>query len=410
MGIIDYAKRNGIAVGPGRDWQPSSLVAYILGITEIDPLCYGLFFEMWLNPERVTVPSIEVDVACNHRDELLRYLRRKYGEHSVSPVRFSNWPHFPSSAPNLACAEALPKNGQAPEAKVDPSGVAISIGRLADIVPMTVDEQGHSMTQHARFLMETLGCLVLDLHPHKILAVNQSVLTLVREVKGVDISLNHLSLGDRNTYKMLGQGHILGVLPVDSSLAANTCRRIKPSRIQDIAALVAFSALGSEDYIALYAARKRQESPISYEHHLLEPILRETYGIMVYREQYVQALELLAGYTRGRADLLRRAIPKKHPLLLMANYLPAFVKDCARSSNIPEHAAIHLFNYLNIGAGHCFPKSYAVSSSLLAYQTAYLKAHYPLEFYSALLEHHCDAPEYVFRIKEEMASFSWRTM
>jgi DNA polymerase-3 subunit alpha len=245
--------------------------------------------------------------------------------------------------------------------------------------------------------------LVLDLHPQKNLAVNQTVLKLIREAKCVDLNLNDLSIDDPETYEMLSRGQICGVFQVDSLQAANACRRIKPSRIQDIAALVAFNELGLEDSIALYAARKLGEVPVTYKHELLEPILRDTYGMIVYREQYVQAIELLAGYTRARADLFRRDNRKDDPLL-MNLHRHSFVNGCSTKSNIPKNMAKLIIDDFNKASSHCFPKSYAVSVSIVAYQTAYLKAHYPFEFYSGLLEHHCDDPAYVLRIRDEMNS------
>jgi len=389
--IINYAKGHGIPVGPGRYWQPSSLVAYVLGITDIDPLEHGLICEMHFNPERFIPPSVEVDVAYNHRDELIQYLREKYGEHSVSPICFSDWPHNTPPIPDLA----------------SPSSVVISVGRLADIVPMTVDKHGHSMTQYARCELEKFGCLVVDLHPQNNLAVNQAAIKLIRETKGADISLNNLPSDDPETYRMLTHGQILGVFPVDSLLAADACRAIKPSRMADIAALVAFHHVDLDDLISLYAARKHGTSPVTYKHPLLEPVLREAYGIMLYREQYVQAVELLAGYTRGRADLMRRTNLRGDPSSV-APHLPVFVEGCANQNNIPADEAGHLFDGMNQVAKHLFSKSYAVSSSLLSYQTAYLKAHYPSEFYSALLEHHCDDPAYLLRIWEEMTSYGMK--
>jgi DNA polymerase-3 subunit alpha len=249
--------------------------------------------------------------------------------------------------------------------------------------------------------MLTLWRIVFDIHPQKNLAVNEAVLKLIGEEQGAHICLTDLPLDNSKTYKMFTQGQIHGVFEVSSPRTADACKGIKPSGIQDIAALVAFDVTDLEDHIALYAARKHGESPVRYEHPLLEPILQETYGIMAYREQYVQAVESLAGYSRGSADLLRRANLRDDPLL-MAKHLFTFVEGCANKNNIPANVANQLFDSLNKASRTCFPKSRALSHALLAYRTAYLKAHYPSEFYSALIEHHLDDPEYVVMIRNEM--------
>jgi DNA polymerase-3 subunit alpha len=258
-----------------------------------------------------------------------------------------------------------------------------------------------------------LGRIVLELYPQKTLAVNETVLNLVKERKHAELSPHDIPLNDVKTYKMLTDGHILRVFPIESPLSANACRRIQPSRIQHIAALIAFQnvAFYNQEFvecIALYAARKHGEAPVTYGHHILEPILGETYGIMVYREQYVQAVELLAGYSCGHADLLRRANLRDDPSVI-AKHLPVFVEGCARQNNIPANMAAQLFDGLNRGAKHLVSKTYSVSSSLLAYQTAYLKAHYPSDFYSVLLEHYCNDPSYVLRIRNEMTLHSEQT-
>ena len=357
LDTIAFAKHQGIPVGLGRDWQPSSLVAYVLGVTEIDPLQYGLIFEMWFNPERVASPCLEVDIAYNHCDELIEYVRRKHGEY---------------------------------------------------IVPVIYDEAYSRMAQDERLDLMKLGRIamlwrfVLDLHPQKSLAVIQAVLMLIKESTGVDVSLKDLPLDDPATYNMLTRGEVLGVFENGSPRLADTCKRIRPSALEDIAALVALDFKESDDHVGRYAARNRNQSPVFYEHPLLEPILRETHGLMLYREQYVQAVEFLAGYTRGGADLLRRANLRNDPGL-MARNLPNFVEGCSKTNRIPEHLAKQLFDSLNKASKTCFPKSHAVSAALLAYRTAYLKAHYSREFYSALIEHHRDDPEYGIITRNEMS-------
>jgi DNA polymerase III alpha subunit len=346
--IVHYAKNNGIPVGPGRDWQPSSLIAYVLGITDVDSLRHGLIFEMRLNPERIAQPWMAIDIAYNHRDELIAYIYRKYGE---------------------------------------------------NIVPVPGDEEDQTITQDARFDLLMRGRIVLDIHPRKNLAVNQTSLRLIRE-KGMNIALDDRPFDDPETYKLLGDGFILGLFQAVFPLAPDVFRCIKPSNIQDIAAVVALSAIGSEEYIALYAARKNKEVPTTYEHQFLESILQETYGIMLYQEQYVQAVEFLTGYTRGSADLLRRANLRGDPLL-MATHLPRFIEGCAKTNSIPADIAIQLFNCLN-KAKRYFPKDYAIASSILAYRSAHLKAYHSPEFYSALTEHNVDDPEFILKIQSEI--------
>ena len=356
--VVDFAKRRGIPVGLGRDWQPSSLVAYVLGITDIDPIRYGLIFEMWFNPERIASPCLEVDIAHNGCNEMIEYVLGKHGE-CILPVI------------------------------VDADGRSITL-------------EGDLISSEARFFLMRRGFFVFDLHPQKSPAVIQAVLKSIREAKSMDISLNDVPLDDPATYKILTRGDILGVFEIGSPQLADRCIRIRPSELADIAALVGLDFAESDERVALYAHRKDGESPVFYEHALLEPILRETYGMILYREQYVQAVECLAGYTRGRADLLRRVNLRDDPAL-MAKHLPAFVENCAKRNNIPEHAANQLFDGLNKTAKTLFPKSHAISRALLAYRAAYLKAHYSPEFYSALIEHHHEDPGYVAKIRNEVS-------
>lgn len=409
--IVHLAKSNGIPIGPGLYWQPSSLVAYVLGITDIDPLQYGLISELWSHSERFCPPTIAVDVAYNRRDDLIQVLRRKYGEHSVSPtcVSYSPLSMLPEFA-RLSGEGLLEPKQHKPQ--VDTTAVAISVGPLRDITPMTADANGKPVTTHDESDLQILGCLVIDLCPNTTLAVNESVLKSIRTTRGEDIILNALPLDDPKTYHMISNGLIRGVFPIESPQASNACRLIKPSRIQDITALVAIYAAHSsfgkqelKECVAGYAVRNKREVPVSYEHPLLEPILQETYGIMMYQEQYIQAVELLAGFTRGRADMLRRACLRADTEK-SREYRRDFVEGCATKSNIPANAANELLKCFNEASRKCFRKSYAVSYGLLAYQAAFFKAHYTTEFYSALLEHHGDTPNFAINIQAEMTFYN----
>ena len=435
--FIDYAKRNGIPVGPGRGSAAGSLIAYVLGITDLDPLQYGLFFERFLNPERISPPDIDVDFCYNRRGEVIDYVREKYGARSVAQIitfgtlgakmairdvgrvmglsygeadRLAKMIPF---SPTMTLAKAfdespdfkraydeeeLSKNvidaaitleGVSRQAGVHAAGVVISDQDLAEYVPLTLDDNGGIVTQYSMEPLGELGLLKMDFLGLKTLTVIQDALDLIEQTTGLKISPDQIPLDDGPTFDLLSRAQNIGIFQVESPGMCDLCRRLKPSKIEDIIALVALYRPGPMENIPAYSERKLGTVPIEYDHPLLEPILRETYGIMIYQEQVMQAAQALAGFTLGRADVLRKAMGKKKPEE-MAKQRAVFIEGCAKTNGIKEAKANQLFDVLDKFAGYGFNKAHSACYGVLAYQTAYLKARYPVQFMAALLSNELD--------------------
>jgi DNA polymerase-3 subunit alpha len=435
--FIDYAKRNGIPVGPGRGSAAGSLIAYVLGITDLDPLRYGLFFERFLNPERISPPDIDVDFCYNRRPEVIDYVRKKYGEKSVAQIitfgtlgakmavrdvgrvmglsygeadRLAKMIPFD---PKMTLAKALQESadfkraydeedvtrqvidsaltleGVSRQAGVHAAGVVISDHDLTDYVPLTVDDHGGIVTQYSMDPLGELGLLKMDFLGLKTLTVIEDALRLIRETTGVDLKPADIPLDDPATFDLLSRAQNVGLFQVESPGMCDLCRRLKPSQIEDIIALVALYRPGPMENIPAYSDRKLGKVPIEYDHPLLEPILKETYGIMIYQEQVMQAAQALAGYTLGSADVLRKAMGKKKPEE-MAKQRAIFIAGAKEKNNIPKDEADQLFDVLDKFAGYGFNKAHSACYGLLAYQTAWLKARHPVPFMAALLSNELD--------------------
>jgi DNA polymerase-3 subunit alpha len=435
--FIDYAKRHGIPVGPGRGSAAGSLIAYVLGITDLDPLRYGLFFERFLNPERISPPDIDVDFCYNRRGEVIDYVREKYGARSVAQIitfgtlgakmairdvgrvmglsygeadRLAKMIPFD---PKMTLEKALNDNpdfkraydeedltrqvidsaltleGVSRQAGVHAAGVVISDKDLADYVPLTVDDNGGIVTQYSMEPLGELGLLKMDFLGLKTLTVIQDALNLIEATTGQKMEPADIPLDDEATFQLLSRAQNIGIFQVESPGMCDLCRRLKPSKIEDIIALVALYRPGPMENIPAYSDRKLGTVPIEYDHPLLEPILKETYGIMIYQEQVMQAARALAGYTLGSADVLRKAMGKKKPEE-MAKQRAIFIEGCATTNDIKEAKANQLFDVLDKFAGYGFNKAHSACYGLLAYQTAYLKARYPVQFMAALLSNELD--------------------
>ncbi len=435
--FIDYAKRNGIPVGPGRGSAAGSLIAYVLGITDLDPLRYGLFFERFLNPERISPPDIDVDFCYNRRGEVIEYVRKKYGERSVAQIitfgtlgakmairdvgrvmglsygeadRLAKMiPFSPTMTLEKALEEspdfkraydeeeitknvidsALTLEGISRQAGVHAAGVVISDRDLADYVPLTLDDHDGIVTQYSMEPLGELGLLKMDFLGLKTLTVIQDALNLIEQTTGTILTPAKIPLDDGATFDLLSRAQNIGVFQVESPGMCDACRRVRPRAVEDIIALVALYRPGPMEFIPLYADRKGGKVAVEYDHPLLEPILQETYGIMVYQEQVMQAAQVLAGYTLGGADVLRRAMGKKKPEE-MAKQRAIFVEGAAKKNNIKPDKANQLFDVLDKFAGYGFNKAHAACYGVLAYQTAYLKARYPVQFMAALLSNELD--------------------
>ncbi len=435
--FIDYAKRNGIPVGPGRGSAAGSLIAYVLGITDIDPLRYGLFFERFLNPERVSPPDIDVDFCYNRRPEVIDYVRKKYGERSVAQIitfgtlgakmairdvgrvmglsygeadrlakmipfdpkmtlekAFTDSPDFKRAYDEEEVTRQLIDSaktleGISRQAGVHAAGVVISDHDLTDYVPLTKDDHDGIVTQYSMDPLGELGLLKMDFLGLKTLTVIEDALKLIEQTTGKKMRPADIPLDDPAAYELMSKAQNVGLFQVESGGMCGACRQIQPRCVEDIIAIGALFRPGPMEFIPLYAERKSGQKQVEYDHSLLEPILKETYGIMVYQEQVMQAAQILAGYTLGGADVLRRAMGKKKPEE-MAKQRAIFVEGCAKKNNIGAEKANQLFDVLDKFAGYGFNKAHAACYGVITCETAWLKARHPVEFMAALLSNELD--------------------
>jgi DNA polymerase-3 subunit alpha len=435
--FIHYAKSHDIPVGPGRGSAAGSLISYVLGITDLDPLKYGLFFERFLNPERISPPDIDVDFCYNRRPEVIEYVRKKYGEKSVAQIitfgtlgakmairdvgrvmglsygeadRLTKMiPFDPKMTLEKALAEspdfkraydeediarsvidsAMTLEGVSRQAGVHAAGVVISDRDLTDYVPLTKDDHDGIVTQYSMEPLGELGLLKMDFLGLKTLTVIEDALKLIEQTTGKKMTPLEIPLDDPAAYELMSRADNVGLFQVESGGMRGACRQIQPRCVEDIIAIGALFRPGPMEFIPLYADRKSGKVPTEYDHPLLEPILKETYGIMVYQEQVMQAAQILAGYTLGGADMLRRAMGKKKPEE-MAKQRAIFVKGCADVNKIAEKKANELFDVLDKFAGYGFNKAHAACYGVITCQTAWLKAKHPVEFMAALLSNELD--------------------
>ncbi|HHU32788.1 MAG TPA: DNA polymerase III subunit alpha [Clostridia bacterium] len=430
--MIHFARNKGIYVGPGRGSAAGSIVAYALGITNIDPLKYDLLFERFLNPERVTMPDIDTDFCYERRGEVIEYLTEKYGSDHVAQIitfgtmaakaairdvgRVMNIPlgevdKIAKLVPNelgitleraLEVSKELQEVAQEPRykqlleaaqaiegmprhASTHAAGVVIAKDELVNYLPVQKAGENGVVTQFPMQIVEEIGLLKMDVLGLRTLTVIGKALELIKKNRGIELKPERLPLDDQDTYDLLSSGESIGVFQLESSGMRNILRNLRPERFEDIIALVALyrpGPLGSgmvEDFIA----RKHGEVPVTYLHPKLEPILRDTYGIILYQEQVMRIASELAGFSLGQADLLRRAMGKKKPEIIAAQR-ENFLKG-ALENGINNTISAEIFDLMAYFAGYGFNKSHSAAYAFLAYQTAYLKAHYPVEFMAALL-------------------------
>ena len=430
--FIQWAKAHDIPVGPGRGSGAGSVVAWVLTITDLDPLKLGLLFERFLNPERVSMPDFDIDFCETRRGEVIRYVQEKYGRDQVAQIitfgklkaravlkdtgrvlqmsygqvdrlakLVPNHPTDPwdlkralNGVPELAKEyandnqvrhlldlatqlEGLPRHSSTHAA-----GVVIGDRPLAQLVPLYRDPRSDMpVTQFDMKYVEGAGLVKFDFLGLKTLSVLKKAVQLLAK-RGVSIDLDALAWDDEATYKLLQSGNTVGVFQLESEGMRRTLSAVRPTNFGDIVALVSLYRPGPMDNIPSFGRRKQGTEPIEYPHALLEPILAETYGIFVYQEQVMQAAQVLAGYSLGGADLLRRAMGKKVKAEMDAQR-SIFVTGCQEVNGIPKAKANELFDLIDKFAGYGFNKSHAAAYALLAYQTAWLKAHHPHEFYAA---------------------------
>ncbi len=430
--FIKWAKEQGIPVGPGRGSGAGSLVAWALTITDLDPIKLGLLFERFLNPERVSMPDFDIDFCETRRGEVIRYVQRKYGDDHVAQIitfgklkaravlrdtgrilqmsygqvdrlckMVPNHPTDPWPLPralngiadlkreydrdpevrrliDLAMQlEGLPRNSSTHAA-----GVVIGDRPLAQLVPLYRDPRSDMpVTQFDMKFVEEAGLVKFDFLGLKTLSVLRKAIDLMAK-RGIQIDLDRLAWDDAQVYKLLQSGDTVGVFQLESEGMRRTLAAVKPTNFGDIIALVSLYRPGPMDNIPLFGRRKNGLEAIEYPHEKLSVILAETYGIFVYQEQVMQAAQILAGYSLGDADLLRRAMGKKVQAEMDAQR-QRFVDGCLTVSGIDAKKANELFDLIDKFAGYGFNKSHAAAYALLAYQTAWLKTHYPHEFYAA---------------------------
>jgi len=431
--FIQWAKQQGIPVGPGRGSGAGSLVAYALTITDLDPMRFGLLFERFLNPERVSMPDFDIDFCQDRRDEVIRYVQERYGRDQVAQIiTFGTLqargvlrdvgrvlqmpygqvdklcklvPHNPAHPVTLARAiDDEPKlqaeaaenpvvkrafdiarklEGLTRHASTHAAGIVIGDRPLAELVPLYRDPKSDMpVTQFNMKWVEPAGLVKFDFLGLKTLTVLQTAVNLVRR-RGVALDLAAIPLDDRKTYEMLSRAEAVGIFQLESQGMRRALLDMRPDRFEDIIALVALYRPGPMANIPTYCARKHGLEQPDYIHPKLEEVLRETFGVIVYQEQVMQAAQILAGYSLGEADLLRRAMGKKIRKEMEAQR-SRFVSGCTERG-ISRDQADAIFDLLERFAEYGFNKSHAAAYALVAYQTAYMKANHPVEFLAATM-------------------------
>lgn len=430
--FIKWAKHNDIPVGPGRGSGAGSIVAWALQITDLDPIRFGLLFERFLNPDRVSMPDFDVDFCQSRRDEVIDYVQKKYGREYVAQIitfgklqaravlkdvgRVLQMPYnqvdricklIPFNAIEAVTLEkaidmdkdlqqaikddpqvnklvdiGLKLEGLNRHASTHAAGVVIGDKPLHEICALYNDE-GSEMPAvgYSMKYAEGAGLVKFDFLGLKTLTTIFEAVKLIEKTRGVKIDISNIRLDDKKTFDMLAKGDSIGVFQIESSGMRSVLRQMKSDKIEDIIALISLYRPGPMDNIPTYIRRKHGLEKIEYPHPLLENTLKETYGVIVYQEQVMEIARVLAGYSLGAADLLRRAMGKK--IKEEMDKQRAIFVEGAMKNNVPEKQAGEIFDLVDKFAGYGFNKSHAAAYALISYQTAYLKAHYPVEFFTA---------------------------
>jgi DNA polymerase-3 subunit alpha len=431
--FIKYARDHGIPVGPGRGSAVGSLVAYCLRITDLEPLRFNLLFERFLNPERISMPDIDTDFCVERRDEVIEYVTEKYGKDRVAQiVTFGTMaaraairdagralgvplpdvdriaklvPSGPGGMPISRAIEQIAElkslyatrpeirklldtakeiEGLARNAGTHAAGVVISAGPLMDYTPLVRFGDGGINTQYDMDWIERIGLLKMDFLGLRNLTVMENAVSEIRRTVDAGFNLEAVTFDDRKTYEMLGRGETMGVFQLESEGMKRVCAELRPSRFEDIIALVALYRPGPMDWIPQYIANKHGRLKPQYLHAKLEPILAETYGTPVYQEQAMQMARDIAGFTMSEADELRKVIGKKQKEKIPL-YQEKFVAGALATCGIERPLAERLFHFIEPFAGYGFNKSHAAAYAWIAYQTAFLKANHPLQYLAALM-------------------------
>ena len=450
--FIDYARSQNIPVGPGRGSAAGSLVSYSLGITSIDPLKYDLLFERFLNPERVSMPDIDIDFSDRGRDHVIEYVTQKYGQENVAQIitfgtlaargvvrdvgRVMSIPYAEvdkiakmipfkvgqtiesalKEEPDLQrLAESDPKvktlleysktlEGLARHASTHAAGVVISPEPLIEKAPLFKSTRDEITTQYDMKGIEDIGLLKMDFLGLRTLTVIDDAVAMVRENHGIQLDLNNIPLNDSKVYELFSSGNTVGIFQFESGGMRDYLKKLQPESLDDLAAMNALYRPGPLDsgMIDVYIKRKQGKEKIEYLHADMEPILKNTFGVIVFQEQVLQLASKLAGFSLGNADILRKAMGKKIAKL-MAEQKKAFIRGCMEN-NISKKLASQIFHQIETFARYGFNKSHSVGYAYLAYQTAYLKAHYPLEFMASLMTSEMSNTDRIIILKEECRS------
>lgn len=429
--FVQFAKNNGIAVGPGRGSAAGSLVAYLLGITDVDPLKYNLLFERFLNPERVSMPDIDIDFSDKRRDEIIDYVREKYGSEYVAQIiTFGTFGarsvlrevmktldinendqtyilrHIPLQSSQTIVESiqdekelvayikqskklttlfsiAIKLEGLPRHMSTHAAGIVIGKRPLIEDVPLTKGNHDTLVTQYAMHELEAIGLLKMDILGLKNLTLIERIVASIRKREDEHFSLANISESDEQTFSLLQRGQTNGVFQFESSGMRQMLMKVKPSSLDDLIALNALYRPGPMEHIPTYTKRKHGLEKVTYLHPDLEPILKETYGVLVYQEQIMQIVNKFASFSLGEADLLRRAISAKSQTEMEAQK-ERFIEGCLQNG-YSERVAYELFGWIVTFANYGFNKSHSVAYSKIAYQLAYLKAKYPTYFFAQLL-------------------------
>ena len=432
--FVHYAKEKGIPVGPGRGSAAGSVVSYALGITSIDPLRYDLLFERFLNPERVSLPDIDIDFCYERRGEVIDYVIKKYSKDNVAQIitfgtmlakavirdtgralgiPYADCDRIAKLVPNdlnMTLNEALNREpelrnlyksdakimqlidtslvleGLTRHASTHAAGIVISEKELVNYVPLYKIQEGQITTAYPMTSLEKIGLLKMDLLGLRTLTVVSEAVKIIRRTRGIDVDIESLPLDDRKTYKLLANAEAIGIFQLESSGMRDLLKKLNPEKFEDIIALLALFRPGpiGSGMLDDFMKRKHGEIKMRFDHALLEPILRETYGVILYQEQAMRIASNLAGFSLAQADNLRRAMAKKTPEV-MAQMRQHFVEGCIRKNSIDRKTADRIFDQIEYFAGYGFNKSHSAAYAMISYRTAYLKANYPVEFMTALL-------------------------
>ena len=478
MGFVDYflivsdfirwAKDNGISVGPGRGSAAGSMVSYVMRITELDPVRYGLLFERFLNPERITMPDIDVDIEVPEgREAVIAYVTEKYGaDHVAKIITFGSLAaksairdvgkacgydlKFVNSitsliptGPDVTIRSVLDSNeklkklyktddkarrvidialkveGSKRQPGIHAAGLVVCPERITDHVPVTLgkkkggagnaDKAEEICTQYYMGAVEAVGMLKVDFLGLRNLTIMKDAVAQIKEQTGKDIDLNNIPLDDRKVYEMLSNGDSSGCFQLESEGMRKVLMELKPSNIEDIIACVALYRPGPMDSIPTFIENKHNPSKVVFKHPLLEPILKDTYGCIVYQEQVMQIVRDLAGYSYGRSDLVRRVMSKKKAAAMAAEKdifmngqkdekTGEVIVPGALANGIPEDVATELWEDMSAFAAYAFNRAHAAAYGIIAYQTAWLKVNYPLQYRAAMLTNASDNPKKLLKL------------